>query len=357
MLRQAAVEWAWIGVLNYALWWVLARHGEAATVGLPGLLAAAVLIVLVAGRLHALGVVLHDACHMARAPGSRRARTDPALGVLALLAGHPIGTTIEAMRFHHLRHHRFSCQPADPYFKRDTDQLSRALALRATGLLIAPFWTVRALLGTAIVWLPGGIRWLPVYRRVFLQDRSQDHPDAPTAAAHGTSEGLGHAAPEALGHGDREALACARADPAQLAFLAVALLSTWRWPSALALGYWLPLAVAGLLNAHRVIAEHRHVLRADDGIASLLATTVTHGGGGWKGRLRRLFLYPRNIGYHEVHHLYPSVALAALPALDAWWRGQGPGAATGPVAVPGRQRGEREPEAAAVEPAAPDPRL
>ncbi len=304
MLRQAAVEWLKIGVM----WLVMLATGAAVDAGeLPavvGTLVLVVAVILVAGRLQALGVVLHDACHMPNAPGSAHARRDPRLRLLAVLAGHPIATTIEAMRFHHLRHHRFSCLPADPYLKRGLHapgaSRARAIALRLVGALITPFWTVRALLGTVITirrrpaldrdGVPD--RLLDVYRRVFLQDRGP--PTAPAC---------------------REALACAHADPAQLLFFAASLVVTWRWPAAAVIGYWLPLTLAGMLNAHRVISEHRHVDRADDGLVSMLATTVSH-----RGPWGRVVFYPRNIGLHEAHHLYPTVPLAALPALDDWLR-------------------------------------
>jgi fatty acid desaturase len=32
-----------------------------------------------------------------------------------------------------------------------------------------------------------------------------------------------------------------------------------------------------------------------------------------------MLLFPRNIGYHVVHHLYPQAALETLPQLHAWY--------------------------------------
>lgn len=310
MLGQAGVEWAKI----VALWSVLATLLLASDASIAAgwrLAGAAVAIVLLAGRLHALGVVLHDACHMRRADDSGNAAR---LRLLAVLAGYPITSTIEAMRFHHLRHHRSSCLANDPYFKRGVDGPGRSawrrIAYRGLGVLITPFWTLRACIGTLIIVLDASplrgtragaarTRLLEAYRRVFLQDR-----DAQSAAS------------------QREALDCARADPPQVAFFVATLALTWRWPIALALGYWIPLAIAGVLNAHRVLAEHVHVLRCDDALESMLETTVSHRGWWW-----RLVLYPRHIGLHEAHHLYPRVPLAQLPALDRWWRQSRRGAA------------------------------
>ncbi len=287
MLGQACVEWCWI-VLAWAL-----------MLAVPSAVLGAVLVVLVGGRLHALGVVLHDACHMPGAPGSAGARRDARLRWLALLAGYPIATTIEAMRFHHLRHHRFSCLPTDPYLKLGVERPWRAFLMRARGVLIVPFWSLRSLVGCVVAWQARrgadavSPRWFDAYRRIFLQDLG----DCPSRVR-------------------AEVLACARADRGQALFLAAVLLVGWRWPAAALAGYWLPVTVAGVLNAHRVVAEHSHVLRPDDGVASLVQSTVTHDGGWWS----RLVLYPRNIGYHQVHHLYPAASLDALPALDRWWR-------------------------------------
>lgn len=305
MLAQAGLEWRLIA----AAWGLM--------LAVPSPWVVAPLVVFVGGRLHALGVVLHDACHMPHAPGSASAKGDARLGWLALLAGYPIATTIEAMRFHHLRHHRFSCLAQDPYLKPGVDRPWCALLMRARGVLIAPFWSLRALLGCVLAWQArrgdgaAPPRLLGVYRRLFLQDAGADCARA-----------------------QREALACARADRGQALFLLAVLLVGWRWPTAAVLGYWLPVTVAGVLNAHRVVAEHRHVLRPDDGLESLLQATVTHAGGWWS----RLLLYPRNIGYHEVHHLYPAVALDALPALDRWWRSRSPKRVAASVASDSQKR-------------------
>ena len=302
MLRQAAQEWRVILLSWAAIAGLVALDGIVATP--VRLLAVALLVLLVGGRLHALGVVLHDACHMPHAPGSAHARPDVRLRWLAALAGYPIATTIEAMRFHHLRHHRFSCMAEDPYLKPGTDQGLRWILLRARGLLIVPFWSVRALLGTAItVWAAAGRNpgaALGIYRRVFLQDRGARNPSARTL---------------------RETITCARSDLGQAVFIVLALLLTWRWPFGTFIAYWLPVSVAGVFNAHRVAAEHRHALRTDDGLDAMLSMTLTHGRrGGVGGLLSRLLLYPRNIGFHQVHHLYPAAELASLPALDRWWR-------------------------------------
>ena len=246
---------------------------------------------VIAGRLHALGVVLHDACHMGR-------RVDTTwLWLLQLLAGYPIGTTIEAMRYHHLRHHRSSGMAEDPYFKEgvSTDATRRTL-LRLRGLLLVPVWIVRGYFGSAALVFPA-LR--PAYARFFLQDRS----------------GVDVAA-------SPEVMACLREEPKQAAFFTVVFAALAYFPTAVGLYYLVPLIVAGALNVNRVIVEHIHLRCADRRPATVIATTVTHDG----GPLGKLFLFPHNIGFHVVHHLYPSAALQSLPALHRW---HGAGASRG----------------------------
>ena len=91
LIRYALSDWSIIAAI-----WLLAPHTPGAFYPLW--------VVLLAGRIHALGVVLHDAIHIPRGPKT------PALRVCEILAGYPIGSTINAMRYHHLRHHaRTAC--------------------------------------------------------------------------------------------------------------------------------------------------------------------------------------------------------------------------------------------------------
>ena len=272
LLRYAAGDW-----LTIVATWLVLWAGPAWLYPLGAL--------IIAGRLHALGVVLHDACHMSR-------RTDTTwLWLLQLVAGYPLGTTMEAMRYHHLRHHRSSGMAEDPYFKEgaSTDATLRLL-LRLRGLLLVPVWIVRGYFGSAALVFPV---WRPAYARFFLQDRS----GADVAAS-------------------AEVIACLREEPKQAAYFTVVFVALWHFPTAVGLYYLVPLVVAGALNVNRVIVEHLHVRCTDRRPATVVATTVTHD----RGPLGKLFLFPHNIGFHVVHHLYPYAALQSLPALHLWHR-------------------------------------
>ena len=244
---------------------------------------------LIAGRFHALGVVLHDAAHLPRGPKTA------ALRALEILAGYPIGTTIDAMRYHHLRHHRELGHDGDPYLKSWIgSSRARFWVMSLRYFLLVPLWIVRAFYGSVAASFP---RLRNSYARLFLQDRSGD--DLAASA---------------------EVIACAREDRLQaLFFAAIAALAIFRgrW---LALNYFLPLVVAGYLAGYRLLVEHRQEHAAGgDGVQAIVALTRNHN----LGLVGRLLLAPHNVGYHLVHHLHPQAALQNLPALHQWYERRG----------------------------------
>lgn len=289
LLRAAAQDW----LVILACWAAMAA-------GPAWLLPLGVLVV--AGRLQALGVVLHDACHLRRTAG-------PAWRWLEWVAGYPITTTLAGMRYHHLRHHRHNGTALDPYFKEGaSERLVPAVLGRARGLLLPAAWIVRSFIGSIALAVPG-LR--NVYGRLFFGDRSG-------------ADLRQHA----------ELLACLRAEPGQALFFLLLVPVALAWPLEFALAYALPLCLAGLGNAHRVIAEHLHVPVAGNSAATTLRTTRTH-----LGWWRAWVLYPRNIGYHAAHHLHPNAAMRCLPALHAWYLANEPLYAEA-IAVRARPRAE-----------------
>jgi fatty acid desaturase len=271
LIRYALTDWAvilscWLGLAWVDRWW---------------LFPAAWLVI--AGRFHALGVVLHDACHM-----RAQQRASKLMPLLELLAGYPIATSLAAMRYHHLRHHRHSGGPEDPYLKPGiSHDRGRRHLRRALGLLLVPAWVVRGYYGTLALFVPA-LRGS--YARWFLQDRSGRDVSA-----------------------SAEVLRCLKSEPPQALLFTLLMAASVQYPQILVY-YFLPLTLAGVFNVNRVIVEHVHVACADHRAETVLATTVTHDRGAWG----KLLLYPRNIGFHQAHHLYPTAALDCLPALHAW---------------------------------------
>ena len=147
LLRLAAVEWAWMG----ACWLALARWPWVAPLA----------VVVLAGRLHALGVIFHDAVHL-----SVR-RKGLGLWLVEALAGYPVASTWESTRYHHLRHHYDAGLPSDPYRRRPLHgwRLARAWLLLVG---VVPFWVLRGPVGL-LAWAVPPLRG--PYARLFL------HPD------------------------------------------------------------------------------------------------------------------------------------------------------------------------------------
>ncbi|MEP6692953.1 MAG: fatty acid desaturase, partial [Gemmatimonadaceae bacterium] len=242
------------------------------------------LVLPLAGRFHALGVVLHDATHM---PLRRKTA---GVRAVEIFCGYPIASTLNAMRYHHIRHHRDSGMHTDPYFKsgdRGAWWWIRNTLLR--GVVLVPFWSIRPLAGVVALVVPTLRNF---YGRVFLQDKSGDD--------------LRHS---------RELIDCARAELGQLAFLALVIAATVRWPLALTAGYLIPVVVAAVLAARRVLIEHNYERVSDRRVDTIIATTNDN----HLGLLGAVMLAPRNIGYHIVHHIHPQARLESLPRLRAWY--------------------------------------
>ena len=241
-------------------------------------------VLILGGRLNALGVILHELCHMPPQRGGRAL-------LLEALAGWPIMSTIDAMRYHHLRHHRDSGMPTDPYLKPPLvgRPLWRLFYWQRTGLLIF-VWSFRALVGNLAAIVPG-LRTF--YARGLLQDRSgqalREHP---------------------------EVIRCARAERRLLLPIGLLGVLALLSPAAFVYGVLIPAWVAGLLCGWRLLEEHSDARATDRRVLTILRTTRDHN----LDPLGQLLFAPLNVGYHVAHHLHPQAAKEALPELAAWYR-------------------------------------
>ena len=245
-------------------------------------------LALIAGRLHALGVVLHDVVHM---PPAQKSWT---IRAIEILAGYPIGTTVEAMRYHHLRHHRDLGLDNDPYLKTWVGESRlRFWIMSLRYFFLVPLWVLRGVLG-AVAAYSSPLRG--IYGRIFLQDRS--------------GEDLTHS---------RELLGCAREDRWQTLFYAgVAALVVLR-PGWMMAYYLLPLVLAGYLAGVRLLFEHVQQPSPERSRRTIVRFTRNHHLG-WRGKL---LLTPHNVGYHLVHHLHPQAAFRNLPKIQEWYERSG----------------------------------
>jgi fatty acid desaturase len=270
LVRMALEEWAMIAAAWIAIaatpWWLYP-----------------ILTAVVAGRFHALGVVLHDATHM-----PLRKKT-AAVRIVEVLCGYPIASTLNAMRYHHLRHHRDSGMHTDPYYKAGRQTVAWRTLNILRGLALPPFWSIRAVVGAFASVVP---QLRNIYAHVFLQDRTKDDlRESP------------------------EVIECARAEWGQIAFQGLVVALAIRFPAAVLWGYIVPVSMAGLLAARRVLIEHTYERVTDRQIETIIGTTNDN----YLGVFGALGLAPRNIGYHIVHHIHPQVRLGALPRLREWY--------------------------------------
>lgn len=279
---RTLIAWALFDWLIIAGAWMAMARFEALWVQLAG-------TVVIASRLQAFGVILHDACHRARRQDSR------AWWLVEMLAGWPIASTTEAMRYHHLRHHALSGTPMDPYGVAATARTwPRRQLLSLRGALLPFWWTLRAFVAPFALLFP---RLQTFYGRAFLQDRSGRNLQ-------------GHAG----------VIACARADLVQVAAQVLVL------GSAVAAGlpvwnfYILPWMLAGILNARRIIHEHAWTTPGTRSRQHAWETTLDHD----SGPVGNAILYPHNVGLHRTHHLYPAVSFVHLRRLAAAMRVQRP---------------------------------
>ncbi|MEO7293807.1 MAG: fatty acid desaturase [Ginsengibacter sp.] len=240
--------------------------------------------ILIASRFHSFGVILHDATHMSMKRKTFRFR------LLEILVGYPIGSTINAMRYHHLRHHKDSGMPSDPYFKKEVDGnkvIKYLFILKA--FILAPFWTLRGLYGTLAFYVK------PLrnsYAKIFLQDKSGKDCSQ-----------------------SKEVIQCASEDRFQLIFHLI-IYSALIWaPRFFLLAYFIPVLLSGIFAGYRLLNEHNYIETTDRKMETIIATTRDNH---LKGILR-FFLAPKNIGYHIVHHLHPQVAWYKLPELREWY--------------------------------------
>ncbi|MDY7095863.1 MAG: fatty acid desaturase family protein [Acidobacteriota bacterium] len=209
----------------------------------------------IGARLHALGFLLHDAAHVRLLPSKRWN------DLLAdLLLAFPLFITLRDYRKTHLTHHRHLNTDRDPdWVAKQTPAWSFPKTFGGmVKFLLKPWSTAKS----ELHWAGGGKR---------------RHPPALTAA--------------------------------RLLFYAlVAVLLT-------VLGLWRPFAMYWLVPmflwwpiAMRITSMAEHFGLAYESIYSQSRTIIPN-------LFDRIFISPKNAGYHLDHHLYPSVPFYRLPRL------------------------------------------
>ncbi len=240
-------------------------------------------VIIICGRFNALGALLHDACHVKRSDTVYSTLVD-------WLGGYPIGLSIEGMRYHHLRHHRYACTELDPYLKRAVEQnkLMRLMSY-LRGLLVIIAWCIRPYYGLlARIWpnLKNG------YAKFFFGDKSKEDLS-----------------------GAKDIDLCLQRDIGQIIYQSIIIGLVFAFPNWMFLNYIIPLIAASVLNSYRVVEEHTHEVTDDHSPINIVNYTNDQP----MDFISRFLFFPRNIGYHRMHHLHPTVRYEKLPELQRWY--------------------------------------
>ncbi len=225
-------------------------------------------VVLIGARQHALTVIAHDASHLRLLP--HRALND---WIGNLLLAWPMFISVQGFRQYHGDHHRLLDREGDGNRKlwrtHDAGKLRPEWRYPKSPLRLASKLAWRASGPTGLWWIVRGLIG------GFMFGSLPQH--------------------------------VARA---ALLIGAAALLTHFdAWPAFLF--YWILPYCTWHMGAQyvRLICEHS-AIRADDARYAATRSTIP-------GRLGRLLILPRNIGYHLEHHWYPSVPFYRLPELHA----------------------------------------
>lgn len=240
---------------------------------------------IIAGRLHAFGVIIHDISHMNLAHKTLNMR------ILEVLSGYIIGTSANAMAYHHMRHHRDTLKDNDPYYninKKCIGIVRFWLAMKK-GLFFVPFWVTRSLLAPWALIFP---KLRNPYARIFLQDVSK--------------KDLTH---------DQEVITCLWEDiPIMLFHIALLCFAYFEF-NFLFYCYYALAPVAGVFCIYRLLIEHEYNIVKDRSVYTMIESTFDH----HMNFFERFFIGPHNIGFHCVHHIHPNVGLHYLPKLRNWY--------------------------------------
>jgi len=243
-------------------------------------------IVVIASRLHSFGIIVHELTHLPMHKKGLKIR------LIEILTAYPIGITINAMRYNHIRHHKDSCMETDPYFHHFENYDKKNILIRILyifiGIILIPSWIIRGFFGILCLF---SSKLRIVYARVFMEHKLE------------------------INKSDlREIYQCCKEDILQSIYFILLLIIIILNPSYIEhfiYLYLIPICILGILAYYRLMKEHIYIRVYDRDTNTIIKTTRDHNLKGWG----KFLLAPRNIGYHTIHHLHPQVGYRYLPDL------------------------------------------
>ncbi len=240
---------------------------------------------IIAGRLHAFGVIIHDLSH------SNLKKKNVLTRILEISCGYIIGTSVNAMAYHHLRHHSYTLQNNDPYFNlnKKCTGMKRLFLTFKKGPFFTLFWVTRSFFAPFALLFPKARNF---YGRFFLQDVS--------------GEDLTYS---------RELRTCMIEDIPIAVFHSLLLWLTISKVPFLIFGYYFIAPAAGVLCIYRLLIEHEYEILENKNDYAMMETTFDH----HLTFFGKMLVGPHNIGFHCIHHLHPNIGFHALPKVRNWY--------------------------------------
>jgi fatty acid desaturase len=240
------------------------------------------LIIIIVSRLHSLGVIIHDLTHL---PIKKK---NYKVIIIEVLAAYPVGTTINAMRYHHLRHHKDSGMLEDPYFHHFKSFNKNHFIIKIlrilVGFILIPSWILRSFIGGFCL-LDTRLRIL--YARIFMEHKGE------------------------INNKDLDEIEqCCKEDIKQIIYLTILFFSIIKI-AGLSLFfqlYIIPILLTGIVSYYRLLKEHTYTRVYNRELNTIIKTTNDHN----TNSVFKFLLAPRNIGYHVAHHLHPQVGYRGL---------------------------------------------
>jgi fatty acid desaturase len=218
-------------------------------------------IMWIGGRMHALGILMHDAVHYRIA---NRRRLNDVLGEVFL--AWPLFVTLQAFRRVHLAHHRGLNTSEDPEWVRKQ----------------TPEWRFPKSKFVFILSLVADLLAISVPNRIIQLKRYKNKSR-------------------------NRALFAVR----MLYYIVIAFLIMYYGLGLIFVLYWIiPFTTwLNMVSRIRSISEHSVLGEADEDISHTRTTYLSI--------FEQIFMTPHNINYHIEHHLYPSVPYYRLPELHS----------------------------------------
>lgn len=270
--------------------WRMCRHGLAdlgllafgawLTLAWPSLWICIPVWVLMAGRIHGLGVLMHDLTHVRHLETQRLRRI-----VIDAIVCYPIMMNMDYYGYAHALHHQWSNVPGkDPYFF----PLNRMSPVRFLGFVVFATAFLPAWLTLRLATFPLALLLSPV-RRFHARFFTQFGAAADLTSARRASEG--------------EKVWIWGLGPA-LTWWGVALLlwRTGQWAS-FGWSYGIPLVLSVLVGQVRLACDHVYEEARDNSIPEQLAGSTNIEAPWWQ----EIVLAPHAAGYHGMHHVAPNV--------------------------------------------------